>query len=121
MGTYLSKQLLTEIIAALQLSGYDELIKEINLCLPPEEDESLQRFEDFWQRYNKKKSLELSKKKFCKLNKKEQLEILSVVDKYVRDNPDPQFRQHASTFINQKTWKDYLGLNLATETKKWHL
>ena len=71
-------------------------------------------FEKFWDIYDKKVDTKKCKDQFYKLNEKEMLLILDVVQKYVNSTPDKQFRKNPMTWLNGKCWNDTV---IVIETK----
>lgn len=64
------------------------------------------RFEEFWEKYNKKRNKEKTFAKFKRLSRKEIDKIFETLDYYIKATPDVQFRKDPITYLNQKTWED---------------
>ena len=65
-------------------------------------------FVEFWNLYNKKVGRASTQKKFMKLKTKEIFAILDTVKYFVAAHPDPQYRPHPVTYLNQRRWEDEL-------------
>lgn len=82
-------------------------------------EQSLARFQKFWDLYDKKHDLPKCKDKFCKLSEQEQNRILEVVCMYVAKTPDKQFRKNPLTWLNGKCWlDDYSDVQVKTINPK---
>lgn len=80
---------------------------------------SEQKFERFWDLYDKKQDMQKCKDKFCKLSEQEQNRILEVVCLYVAKTPDKQFRKNPLTWLNGKCWlDDYSDVQVKTINPK---
>jgi predicted phage replisome organizer len=74
------------------------------------------RFDEFWNKYDKKIAKGSCEKKWKKLSETDKESILSTVSAFVRSTPDVTFRPHPLTYLNQKRWEDELPNQV--ETKK---
>jgi len=63
-------------------------------------------FDLFWNKYDKKIGREKTHKKFTALKDSEIKAILAVVDNYVKNTPDLQYRKNPVTWLNGKHWED---------------
>lgn len=83
----------------------EQLINDNNVN---EEITDEQRFELFWNLYDKKKSRPDAEKKFKAALKKDSFEnIMTGLEKYIKARGlDSQFWKHPSTWLNQECWKD---------------
>jgi len=68
-------------------------------------------FDLFWNKYDKKIGREKTHKKFTALKDSEIKAILAVVDNYVKNTPDLQYRKNPSTWLNGKHWEDEVRVN----------
>lgn len=68
-------------------------------------------FNDFWNLYDKKIDLKLSKSKWDILTQKEKEDIMNFLPAYIQSTPDKQFRKHPKTFLNNKSWNNELITN----------
>lgn len=73
------------------------------------------RFDEFWDLYGKKRSLETCRNKFNKLTESEVDKIFEVLPAYVAATPDKQFRKDPSTWLNQKCWNDEIEVSQNSE------
>lgn len=71
------------------------------------------KFEEFWNKYDKKRGKDKAFYKFKRLTKKEIEKIFETLDYYLKATPDVQYRKDPITYLNQKTWEDedYLPSN----------
>ncbi len=66
-------------------------------------------FQEFWKAYGKVGNTEPARKKYRIVRRElSQKDLLNAVSNYLSSLPDWQNPKHASTFLNQKIWKDYL-------------
>ena len=79
------------------------------------EDITPSRFDEFWDLYDKKRSLETCRNKFNKLTEAEVDKIFEVLPAYVASTPDKQFRKDPSTWLNQKCWNDEIEVSQNSE------
>ena len=63
-------------------------------------------FEVFYNAYGKKVGRAPAFKKWLKLSQKDIEKIMETVEEFVRANPDPMFRPHPLTYLNQRRWED---------------
>lgn len=68
-------------------------------------------FNDFWNLYDKKIDLKLSKSKWDILTQKEKEDIMNFLPAYIQSTPDKQFRKHPKTFLNNKSWNNEITTN----------
>ncbi|MCY1636595.1 hypothetical protein [Marinifilum sp. D737] len=70
-------------------------------------------FSEFWDAYDKKVgNKEKLIKKWDKLSKKVQLEIMAYLPKYLLSTPDKKYRKNPQTFLNNNGWQDeILGID----------
>jgi hypothetical protein len=73
----------------------------------PDDDPTEYSWEQFIADYGYRKSLKESKLAFSKLGEADRLCIRDTVAIYVAETPDPKYRLHARTYINQRKWEDY--------------
>jgi hypothetical protein len=67
-----------------------------------------EQFEKFYNFYGVKKGKQLAKKAWMKLSDKDLELIRKTIGRYLAETPDKKFRKHPSTYLNQKTWLDYV-------------
>ena len=70
----------------------------------PSLDDSL--FEEFWNLYDKKTGRKICLRKWKRLTKTDQKDIIAYVPKYVASKPDKYFRKDPATFLNNRSWED---------------
>lgn len=70
------------------------------------EDINPSRFDEFWDLYDKKRSLETCRRKFEKLSGADVDKIFEVLPKYVASTPEKKYRKDPSTWLNQRCWND---------------
>ena len=64
-------------------------------------------FDSFWNLYDKRTgSKEKIEKKWNALKPQEREEIMSILPKYKRSQPDKQFRKNPETYLNNRSWED---------------
>jgi hypothetical protein len=63
-------------------------------------------FSVFWDKYEKKVGARDCKKKWDKIPKETQEEILEHLDVYIPATPDPTYRKNPATYLNQEAWND---------------
>lgn len=85
-----------------EIIPYSIRIKDTICAFPRKEDV----FEEFWKLYEKPKDKARARKIFMKIKESEYQKIFDAVPAYVRSTPDPQFRRHASTWLNAENWND---------------
>lgn len=68
-------------------------------------------FNDFWNLYDKKIDLKISKSKWDILTQKEKEDIMNFLPAYIQSTPDKQFRKHPKTFLNNKSWNNEITTN----------
>lgn len=68
-------------------------------------------FNDFWNLYDKKIDLKLSKSKWDNLTQKEKEDIMIFLPAYIQSTPDKQFRKHPKTFLTNKSWNNEITTN----------
>ena len=67
-------------------------------------DSDFSSFENFWEAYDKKIDRSKAEKKWNKLKKETQQEIMDFIPYYKEYEPDPQYRKNPVTFLNNRTW-----------------
>ena len=83
-----------------------------------------EKFESFWNLYDKKKSRPDAEKKFKAALKKDTFEnIIAGLEKYLKArSPDSQFWKHPSTWLHNECWKDDYSLSKdepKSDYRKW--
>lgn len=64
-------------------------------------------FEIFWKLYDKKRgNKEKIKSKWDSLTDKDRELIINYIPKYIKSQPDKQFRKDPQTFLNNESWND---------------
>ena len=74
-------------------------ITESNINIP---------FTQFWDLYDKKRGKANSEKKWHSLTDYERELIVVYIPKYIKSEPNKQYRKDPSTFLNQRAWEDEL-------------
>lgn len=64
------------------------------------------RFDEFWNIYNKKKDTAKCKAKFSRISKTDLDLIFENLPAYVKSTPDKQFRKSPITWLNGQCWND---------------
>lgn len=81
---------------------------------PIKSNEALEFFDTIWELYpNKKGKACISDTQKSKLAKISCEEWVRIIERYIKDNPDPKFQKHGSTFFN-KGYLDYVDSNYAS-------
>jgi len=101
-------------IAVMNLGKIEINIPEINF------KDSCFSFEEFWKEYPNKKAKAESEKKYAKLSEVDRLAIKNSMSSFIYDIPFKGYiHPMATTFINQKRWKDSeQQLEVKPESKK---
>lgn len=63
-------------------------------------------FEVFWNEYDKKVDRKKSFEKWKKLNQFDREDILEILPKYIKANPEQKYRKNPITFFNNRSWED---------------
>jgi hypothetical protein len=90
--------------STLQSTG--ESISSIDIQETNIQETKKQRFEDFWNLYDKKVERKSCYNKFMKLDLKVIEKIINVVPSYVKSTPDLKYRKNPETWINGECWND---------------
>lgn len=69
-------------------------------------EQSIVRFDSFWNLYDKKTDTAKCKNLFFKLPEQTQQKILQVVPLYVKKTPDKKFRKNPATWLRGNCWDD---------------
>lgn len=64
------------------------------------------RFEEFWNAYDKKVARELSMREWAKLSDKDRDAAIAYIPAYKAAQPDKQYRKNPSTYLHQHSWND---------------
>ena len=67
-----------------------------------------EQFESFWNLYDHRKDKQKAKSLWMKLSEEDINLIRKTISRYLAETPDKKFRKHPSTYLNQKTWLDYV-------------
>ena len=67
-----------------------------------------EQFENFWNLYDNRKDKQKAESLWMKLSEEDINLIRKTISRYLADTPDKKFRKHPSTYLNQKTWLDYV-------------
>jgi len=67
-----------------------------------------EQFENFWDLYDNRKDKQKAKSLWMKLSEEDINLIRKTISRYLAETPDKKFRKHPSTYLNQKTWLDYV-------------
>jgi len=76
------------------------------------------KFNIFWEVYNKKESRATALKSWHKLSPEEMDKVLETVSSYVLWKSDPNYRKLPATYLNQKCFNDEIPSIFATPIKK---
>ncbi len=76
-----------------------------------DEERKEKAFTMFWNLYDKKVDATRCRKAFMQLSLKQMGEAIKGVVEYVNSTPDKQFRKNATTWINNKGWKNEILTN----------
>lgn len=76
------------------------------------------QFEEWWNRYDKKRSKEKAKIKWDILTNKEKQLALNVVDEYVNSTPDKNWRKDPTTYLTNKSFNDEIIIRNNTTSIK---
>jgi len=67
-----------------------------------------EQFENFWNLYDNRKDKQKAESLWMKLSEEDINLIRKTISRYLAETPDKKFRKHPSTYLNQKTWLDYV-------------
>ena len=73
-----------------------------------DKDKRKEQFENFWDLYDNRKDKQKAKSLWMKLSEEDINLIRKTISRYLAETPDKKFRKHPSTYLNQKTWLDYV-------------
>ena len=73
-----------------------------------DKDKREEQFESFWNLYDNRKDKQKAKSLWMKLSEEDINLIRKTISRYLAETPDKKFRKHPSTYLNQKTWLDYV-------------
>jgi hypothetical protein len=90
--------------STLQSTG--ESISSIDIQETNIQETKKQRFEEFWNLYDKKVERKSCYNKFMKLDLKVIEKIINVVPFYVKSTPEVKYRKNPETWINGECWND---------------
>ncbi len=83
-------------------------------------------FAQAWEAYQKKQDRAAALKIWTKLKPEEKQKALEHIPAYVQSTPDPQYRKHLKTYLNQKTFlepiffpKNKTGTEIINSQKDW--
>ena len=65
-----------------------------------------ERFEIWWNAYDKKVEREKTKKKWFSLSDEDQQKCIDIAPRYVKAEPDKKFRKNPLTYLNGECWND---------------
>lgn len=65
-----------------------------------------EKFQEFWDLYDKKVDRETAFRRFSKLKESEIEKALKVIPIYKKSQPDKKYRKNPSTWLNGKCWED---------------
>ena len=69
-------------------------------------------FDIWWDKFDNKKGVKQARIRWNNLNLSNKQKCLDVVDDYVKSTPDKQYRKMPSTYLNQESWNDELGVGV---------
>lgn len=65
-------------------------------------------FDQFWDKYDLKKSRDKVERKWLLMSAKNQVACMESLPAYIKSTPDRQFRKHPATYLNNCSWNDKL-------------
>ena len=65
-----------------------------------------ERFEIWWNAYDKKVEREKTRKKWFSLSDEDQQKCIDIAPRYVKAEPDKKFRKNPLTYLNGECWND---------------
>lgn len=71
----------------------------------------IDRFELFWNLFDKKVDRKKCKLKWDKINDEDKTKIIEVVPAYIKSKPDEQYRKNPLTYLNGECWNDEIILS----------
>lgn len=92
--------------------GTDSINKQLNKQTKnnkqADSDVRVRQFDKFWELYDNKKGKQKSLDIWVSLSEDEIDMIRKTIGRYLAETPDKKFRKYPSTYLNQKTWLDYV-------------
>ena len=102
----LKKYKIKPLISPLQ--GAKDKDKDKDKDTDIDKDKRKKQFESFWKMYDVHKGKTKALEVWMKLSEGEIDMIRKTISRYLAETPDKKFRKHPSTYLNQKTWLDYV-------------
>ena len=83
---------------------------------------SLEGFEAFWMKYNKKVGRAKAERAWLRLKPTEKEQISKTLDAFnALHKKDPKYKPHASTYLNAKRWEDDITSVNKSNERTWSL
>jgi hypothetical protein len=76
-----------------------------------EDNISIDRFEEFWNLYNKRVGKDKAKARWSKLKQKEVEAIFKSLPSYISDRPEVKFRKDPERYLSNRVWEDEIISN----------
>ena len=81
---------------------------------------SLDRFEEFWESYDKKTGKTRCESLWKKMSKEKKENAINYIDKYKLAQPDKKYRKNPDTYLRNESWNDeIINSNNYTEQKSY--
>ena len=100
----LKKYKIKPLISPLQGAKDKDKDKDTDI----DKEKRKEQFENFWDLYDNRKDKQKAKSLWMKLSEEDINIIRKTISRYLAETPDKKFRKHPSTYLNQKTWLDYV-------------
>ncbi len=79
---------------------------------------NLDRFDEFWDEYDKKTARTKCESLWKKLSKDKKEEAINYIDKYKKAQPDKKYRKNPETYLRNESWNDELINNNSVVSEK---
>ena len=81
---------------------------------------NLDRFEEFWESYDKKTGKNRCESLWKKMSKEKKENAINYIDKYKLAQPDKKYRKNPDTYLRNESWNDeIINSNNYTEEKSY--
>jgi hypothetical protein len=103
------------IVAGGVIAGYHHN-KEINIKVNKKVNNVSDRFDEFWELYEKKVGKEKAKSKWIKLKENEKEKCLLSIPSYKIARPNPVYRKDPERYLSNKVWEDEIPNGVVSTT-----
>ena len=86
--------------------GHRDKIKKTKASASMKRWGSLDRFEEFWEEYDKKTDKKRSESLWKKMSKDKKEQAINYIEGYKKGQPDKKYRKNPDTYLRNETWND---------------